>query len=55
MENHWLLLGFGTAISLCFGVPIVGVLFYPAFQQSAADVLIAMLKEEKLSLTDPYL
>ena len=53
-ENHWLLLGFGMAISLCFGLPIFGVMFYPAFQQSAADILIVMLNEEKLSLVDDF-
>ena len=48
-NNQSLLFGFGAAMTLCFGIPIFGLLLYPIFQKAAANVLIAMLNGKKLS------
>ena len=46
---QWLLFGFGAAMTVCFGIPIFGLILYPVFQRAAADVLIVMLNAKKLS------
>merc|ERR1712228_252357 len=46
---QWMLFGFGCAVSLCFVIPIFGLLLYPIFQMAAADLLIAMLRQMKTS------
>ena len=50
LRNHqWLLFGFGSAVTVAFAIPMVGLVVYPVFQRAAADVLVVMLKERKLS------
>lgn len=46
---QYLLFGFGTAITLCFAIPIFGLIMYPVFQIAAADVLIVMYNRKKLT------
>lgn len=49
-RNHqWLLFGFGCAITMAFAIPMVGLVVYPIFQRAAADVLVVMLKQKRLS------
>eukprot|EP01083_Nonionella_stella_P027145 74694_1 len=49
VNNQWILFGFGTALTVFFGIPVFGLIFYPVFQMCAADILIAMLNSKKLS------
>eukprot|EP01084_Bolivina_argentea_P312964 541873_1 len=49
---QWLLFGYGSAVTLCFAIPLGGLIFYPIFQQAAADVLIVMLNQKKLSFAN---
>ena len=47
--NQWILFGFGSAMTLSFTIPLVGLGCYPIFQRCAADILIAMYNSKKLS------
>lgn len=46
---QWLLFGFGSAMTVGFAVPLVGLIAYPVFQRAAADVLVVMLDQKRLS------
>ena len=46
---QWLLFGSGTAMIVGFSIPLGGLILYPVFQRCAADILIVMLNEKKLS------